>query len=80
FTKTDFGKYGTDSFLIRVINWHKNDPFGFRLWLGNPTTTRGAYGKRAILRCFTDYAVQDGYGHYQLLERVLLSKYYGHFL
>lgn len=36
FTKTDFGKYGTDSFLIRVINWHKNDPFGFRLWLGKP--------------------------------------------
>lgn len=36
FTKTDFGKYGTDSFLIRVINWHKNDPFNFRLWLGKP--------------------------------------------
>lgn len=36
FTKTDFGKYGTDSFLIRVINWHKDDPFGFRLWLGKP--------------------------------------------
>ncbi|MGN1202711.1 MAG: ATP-binding cassette domain-containing protein [Eubacterium sp.] len=51
-----------------------------RVLLGNPTITRGAYEKRAILRCFTDYAVQDGYGHYQLLERVLLSKYYGHFL
>lgn len=36
FTKTDFGKYGTDSFFIRVINWFKNDPFGFRLWLGKP--------------------------------------------
>ncbi len=36
FTKVDFGKYGTDSFLIRVINWHKDDPFGFRLWLGKP--------------------------------------------
>ncbi len=36
FTKTDFGKYGTDEFLIRVINWHSDAPFGFRLWLGKP--------------------------------------------
>lgn len=36
FTKTDFGKYGTDEFLIRVINWHKDDPFTFELWLGYP--------------------------------------------
>lgn len=36
FTKTDFGRYGTDSFLIRVINWHSDAPFNFRLWLGKP--------------------------------------------
>ncbi len=36
FSKTDFGKYGSDSFLIRVINWHNDDPFNFRLWLGKP--------------------------------------------
>lgn len=36
FAKTDFGKYGTDSFSVRIINWHKNDPFNFKLWLGKP--------------------------------------------
>lgn len=36
FEKTDFGKFGTDSFSVRIINWHKNDPFGFKLWLGKP--------------------------------------------
>lgn len=36
FGKTDFGKYGTENFAVRVINWHKNDPFGFRLWSGKP--------------------------------------------
>ena len=44
FRKTDFGKYGTDSFTVRVINWFKNDPFGFRLWLGYPN----AEGSRKI--------------------------------
>lgn len=44
FTKTDFGKYGTEEFLIRIINWHKDDPFGFRLWLGKPE----AEGSRII--------------------------------
>lgn len=36
FEKTDFGRYGTDSFSVRIINWHKNDPFGFKLWIGKP--------------------------------------------
>lgn len=36
FAKTDFGKYGSDRFLVRIINWHKNDAFCFRLWLGHP--------------------------------------------
>lgn len=37
FEKVDFGKYGTDSFSVPIINWHKNDPFGFRLWSGKPS-------------------------------------------
>ncbi len=36
FTKTDFGKYGTDSFFVRMINWHSDAPFNFRVWLGYP--------------------------------------------
>ena len=36
FGKTDFGKYGSDSFTVRIINWHKDCPFGFRLWSGKP--------------------------------------------
>ena len=36
FTKTDFGKYGTDSFFVRMINWHSDAPFNFRMWLGYP--------------------------------------------
>lgn len=34
--KVDFGKYGSDSFYARIINWHSNDPFGFKLWSGKP--------------------------------------------
>lgn len=34
--KVDFGKYGSDSFYARIINWHSNAPFGFRLWSGKP--------------------------------------------
>lgn len=44
FKKTDFGKYGTDEFLVRIINWHKDCPFGFRLWEGYP----GADGSSLI--------------------------------
>lgn len=36
FGKTDFGRYGSDSFTVRIINWHKDCPFGFRLWSGKP--------------------------------------------
>ncbi len=36
FTKVDFGKYGSDKFLMRMINWHSDAPFNFRLWLGKP--------------------------------------------
>ena len=36
FGKTDFGRYGSDSFSVRIINWHKDCPFGFRLWSGKP--------------------------------------------
>ena len=36
FGKTDFGKYGSDSFYVNIINWHKDCPFGFRLWSGKP--------------------------------------------
>ncbi len=36
FGKTDFGKYGSDSFYVNIINWHKDCPFGFRLWSGRP--------------------------------------------
>ena len=36
FKKTDFGKFGSDSFLVRIINWHSDDPFNFRLWEGEP--------------------------------------------
>ncbi len=34
--KTDFGKFGSDSFYVNIINWHNDDPFGFRLWSGKP--------------------------------------------
>ncbi len=36
FGKTDFGKYGSDSFYVNIINWHKDCAFGFRLWSGKP--------------------------------------------
>ncbi len=36
FGKTDFGSYGSDSFYVNIINWHKDCPFGFRLWSGKP--------------------------------------------
>ncbi|MBQ5320397.1 MAG: DUF4982 domain-containing protein [Oscillospiraceae bacterium] len=36
FGKTDFGKYGADAFTVNIINWHKDCPFGFRLWSGKP--------------------------------------------
>ena len=36
FLKTDFGRYGSDAFTVRIINWFKNDPFGFRLYTGKP--------------------------------------------
>lgn len=36
FGRTDFGKYGSDSFYVNIINWHKDCPFGFRLWSGRP--------------------------------------------
>ena len=44
FRKVDFGKYGANGFTMRCINWHSNDPFGFRLWLGYP----GAEGSREV--------------------------------
>lgn len=36
FKKTDFGKSGSEEFSVKIINWHNNDPFGFRLWEGYP--------------------------------------------
>ena len=36
FDKVDFGQLGSDSFDIKIINWHKDCPFGFRLWDNNP--------------------------------------------
>lgn len=36
FTKTDFGKYGTDAFTVRIINWHSDAAFNFRVYLGHP--------------------------------------------
>lgn len=69
FTKTDFGKYGTDEFLVRIINWHKDDPFNFRLWLGKPE----ASGSR-ILGDFTYQANFEWQTYkdncYKLSERI----------
>ncbi len=36
YTKVDFGKYGTDTFLLRIIHWHTNEPVPFKLWDGKP--------------------------------------------
>ncbi len=36
YEKTNFGKFGSDSFYVNIINWYKDCSFGFRLWLGRP--------------------------------------------
>ncbi|MBQ8326063.1 MAG: DUF4982 domain-containing protein [Lachnospiraceae bacterium] len=65
FTKTDFGKYGTKKFLIRVINWHKDDPFTFRLWLGKPDAEGSEYlGEYTYQANFIWQTYQDN--HYEL--------------
>ncbi len=40
FTKVDFGKYGTDTFLLRMIHWHTNSAAPFRIWDGKPSEGR----------------------------------------
>ncbi len=40
FTKVDFGKYGTDTLLLRMIHWHTNSAASFRLWDGKPSEGR----------------------------------------
>ena len=73
FKKTDFGKSGSEEFLVRIINWHKNDPFGFRLWEGYPE----AEGSR-IIGSFTyqaDFEWQTYKdNHYKLDERLTGEK------
>lgn len=69
FTKTDFGKYGTDSFLIRVINWHKDDPFKFRLWTGKPNESGSeCLGEFTYQANFIWQTYQDN--HYTLSKKL----------
>lgn len=69
FTKTDFGKYGSDSFLIRVINWHSNDAFDFSLWLGKPGEADSeCLGKFTYQADFEWQTYKDN--HYKLEKRI----------
>ncbi len=36
FKNVDFGRAGSDSFSVPLINWHNNDEVKFSLWLGMP--------------------------------------------
>ena len=36
FTKVDFGRYGSDTFTLRMIHWHTNSPAPFGVYDGDP--------------------------------------------
>ncbi len=36
FKNVDFGRAGSDSFTVNIINWHNNDEVKFSLWSGFP--------------------------------------------
>lgn len=73
FKKTDFGKYGTDEFLVRIINWHKDCPFGFRLWEGCPGAESSALiGEFTYQANFEWQTYKDN--HYKLSSRLTGEK------
>ena len=38
FQSVDFGEEGAEAFTVRLINWFRNTPVPFSLWLGRPET------------------------------------------
>ncbi len=36
FKNVDFGRIGSDSFIVNLINWHNNDEVKFSVWSGMP--------------------------------------------
>ncbi len=51
FKNVDFGRAGSDSFTVNIINWHNNDEVEFSLWSGFPhsegSECLGKYSYRA---------------------------------
>ncbi|MCH5325510.1 MAG: DUF4982 domain-containing protein [Eubacterium sp.] len=69
FTKTDFGKYGSEEFTVSIINWHSDAPFNFRLWIGKPFEDGS--------KCLGDFTYQANFiwqtyieNSYRLPERI----------
>lgn len=68
FTKVDFGKYGSDRFMLRMLHWFSDQDVDFTIWDGDPDQNGTLLGSFTYQAAFLWQTYQEN--SYRLAKRL----------